>query len=79
MVREKKARIEELSALLAATRLAPTKAVNARLAAGGLEPIKNPVTLAELLRRPHVGLADISALDERIGPSMRGLLRSSWI
>ncbi|MGD0231896.1 MAG: tRNA uridine-5-carboxymethylaminomethyl(34) synthesis enzyme MnmG [Syntrophorhabdales bacterium] len=66
VVQEKRSRIEELSALLRATRLAPTKAMNARLSALGLEGIKNPTTLAELLRRPEVGLCDLAGLDSRI-------------
>ncbi len=65
-VREKKARIDELLAILSGTRLMPTKAVNERLAGFGLERIKNPVTLEELLRRPEVGISDLSGLEETI-------------
>ena len=66
-VREKKGRIEALTRLLASTRLLPTKSVNGRLASLGVEPIKNPTTLEELLRRPEVGMAGIAALDGRMG------------
>ncbi len=67
-VREKKARIEELSALLSSTRLVPTKAVNERLSGLGFDCIKNPVTLAELLKRPEVSSSRRSSgLTERIG------------
>jgi tRNA uridine 5-carboxymethylaminomethyl modification enzyme len=66
-VREKKARIGELFAILSVTRLMPTKAVNEQLAGLGFERIKNPVTLAELLKRPEVGLRDLRGLEEKIG------------
>ena len=66
-VREKKARIGELLALLSSTRLMPSKAVNERLAGLGFERIKNPVTLAELLKRPEVDLRDLARLEEKIG------------
>jgi len=66
-VRKKKGRIQALTRLLASTRLMPAKSVNARLASCGLEPIKNPTTLEELLKRPEVSVADLSALDGRIG------------
>ncbi len=65
-VSEKKARIEELLALLSSARLAPSKGVNERLVALGFERIKNPVTLAELLKRPEVALRDLAALEEKI-------------
>jgi tRNA uridine 5-carboxymethylaminomethyl modification enzyme len=66
-VREKKARIEELFTILSSTRLMPSKAVNERLAGLDFERIKNPVTLAELLKRPEVGLRDLAGLEEKIG------------
>jgi tRNA uridine 5-carboxymethylaminomethyl modification enzyme len=66
-VRQKKARIEELTALLAAMRLVPTGPVKARLATLGLETLKNPATLLELLRRPEVGMTALSALEPGIG------------
>jgi tRNA uridine 5-carboxymethylaminomethyl modification enzyme len=66
-VQEKKARIGELLAILSSTRLMPTKAVNERLAGFGFERIKNPVTLAELLKRPEVGLRALIGLEEKIG------------
>lgn len=66
-VEEKKAQIEELTAILSSTRLAPTKAVNERLSSMGFERIKNPVTLRELLRRPEVSLGSLVGLKERVG------------
>jgi len=65
-VREKKARIGELFAILSSTRLMPSKAVNERLAGLGFERIKNPVTLAELLKRPEVSLRDLAGLEEKV-------------
>ena len=44
----------------------PSTATNERLTALGLERIKHPVTLAELLRRPGINLFDLAGLDERI-------------
>jgi tRNA uridine 5-carboxymethylaminomethyl modification enzyme len=66
-VREKRSRIDELSAMLTETRLAPSKSVNERLARLGLEKIKNPVSLVELVKRPEVSLADLIRLEPRIG------------
>jgi tRNA uridine 5-carboxymethylaminomethyl modification enzyme len=66
-VEEKKAQIGELTAILSSTRLAPTKAVNERLSSIGLEKIKNPVTLGELLRRPEASLSSLAAIEERVG------------
>ena len=65
-VREKKARIGELFTILSSTRLMPSKAVNERLAGLGFERIKNPVTLAELLKRPEVSLRDLAGLEEKV-------------
>jgi tRNA uridine 5-carboxymethylaminomethyl modification enzyme len=65
-VREKKARIGELLAVLSSTRLLPSKAVNERLAGFGFERIKNPITLAELLKRPEVSLRDLAGLEEKV-------------
>ncbi len=62
LVREKKARIDELTALLSSTKLAPSKSVNERLLGIGLERIKNPITLADMLRRPGIGLRDLAPL-----------------
>jgi len=66
-VEEKKAQIEELTAILSSTRLAPTKGVNERLSSMGLEKIKNAVTLRELLRRPEVSLGSLVGIEERVG------------
>jgi tRNA uridine 5-carboxymethylaminomethyl modification enzyme len=66
-VREKRSRIDELSAMLAEMRLVPSRSVNERLAELGLEKINNPVTLAELVKRPEVTLGDLIQLEPRIG------------
>lgn len=67
LVREKKARIDELAALLSSTRLSPSKSVNEKLASIGLEKIRNSVSLAEILKRPETRLEDLKALDAEIG------------
>ena len=46
---------------LAATTLSPTDATNDRLSALGTSPLRKPVTLLELLRRPEVGYASLRA------------------
>jgi tRNA uridine 5-carboxymethylaminomethyl modification enzyme len=66
-VQEKKSKIEDLSAILRGVKLAPTKATNERLAELGLEKIRNPLTLLELVRRPEVTLKDLVALEPGIG------------
>jgi tRNA uridine 5-carboxymethylaminomethyl modification enzyme len=66
-VTAKKSKIDELSGMLRSKRLMPTKAVNTRLEGLGLGAIKNPVNLDELLKRPGAALADLFALDDRLG------------
>jgi tRNA uridine 5-carboxymethylaminomethyl modification enzyme len=56
---------------LAATTLAPTAAVNDRLAALGLAPLRKPTTLLELLRRPEV---DHAALATAFGGVVDGAI-----
>jgi tRNA uridine 5-carboxymethylaminomethyl modification enzyme len=66
-VRHKKMAIEALTAMLASKRLMPDKSVNERLTALGLEKIKNPVTLLELVKRPETGIAHLVELETGIG------------
>jgi tRNA uridine 5-carboxymethylaminomethyl modification enzyme len=61
----KKAGIKELHDLLRSKRLLPS-AMRDRLAEEGLEPISNPVTLEELLRRPGITMDAIKKLDETV-------------
>ena len=65
-VREKKSRIAELSAILSASRLAPTVSVNAELAASGVESLKSPTTLLEMLKRPGTTMATLGRFEPRI-------------
>ncbi|HEY3285248.1 MAG TPA: tRNA uridine-5-carboxymethylaminomethyl(34) synthesis enzyme MnmG [Armatimonadota bacterium] len=53
---------EELERLFG-TMLTPTAEVRARFASAGLEEPANPVSLADLLRRPGVRYADLAPLD----------------
>lgn len=64
---EKKTKIEQLHALLESTRLMPSRATKERLAGLGLETISNPLTLAELLRRPGVTMESIKHFEENVG------------
>ena len=66
-VLEKKASMDELSKLLREKKLLPTKATNESLKELNLEPIKNPTTLEELLKRPGVTMATLKRLEERVG------------
>jgi tRNA uridine 5-carboxymethylaminomethyl modification enzyme len=67
LVREKRRRIDELTALLSSTRLAPSRSINERLIGIGLEKIRNPVSLADMLRRPEIRLRDLAVLEQSIG------------
>jgi tRNA uridine 5-carboxymethylaminomethyl modification enzyme len=65
-VRRKRSGIAELSGILAAVRLAPTGSVNEELASFGLEKLKNPTSLLDLLKRPEVGMGMLVRLEPRI-------------
>ena len=65
-VLDKKARIEALHGLLRSVRLQPSKVTLERLAGYGIEEIKNPVTLEELLKRPGMTVARLASLDDRL-------------
>jgi tRNA uridine 5-carboxymethylaminomethyl modification enzyme len=65
-VMEKKRQIHDLFTILSSTRLVPSKVLNQRLNDLGLESIKNPVTLDELVKRPEVTLRDLVPLEEKI-------------
>ena len=56
------ARLDDLRARLDGFRLSPTTETNALLAARGIAPLRQPITAAELLRRPEVGPEDLRAL-----------------
>ncbi|OGQ99293.1 MAG: tRNA uridine-5-carboxymethylaminomethyl(34) synthesis enzyme MnmG [Deltaproteobacteria bacterium RIFOXYD12_FULL_57_12] len=59
---EKRTAIEQLLQQLEKTVLKPNAAVNDRLAALAATPMQQPLTLAELLRRPEITLADLGPL-----------------
>ena len=65
-VLEKRSGMERLSVLLRARRLLPTIATNERLKELGLEAIKNPTTLEELLKRPGVTVTTLHQLDHSL-------------
>jgi tRNA uridine 5-carboxymethylaminomethyl modification enzyme len=65
-VTEKRAGMERLSELLRARRLLPKIATNERLKELGLEAIKNPTTLEELLKRPGVTMTTLHRLEESL-------------
>ncbi len=56
----RQAAIKVLEQTLAATKLRPSASLNARLAEHGGGPITQGASLAELLRRPGISLADLS-------------------
>ena len=57
----RQAALEAELARLASTTLSPTAGINDRLAAMGSTPLRKPVTLLELLRRPEVSYAQLRA------------------
>jgi len=59
---ERQGRIERSKAELRKISLKPTEAVQAALAALGSSPLPQAQTLAQLIRRPEVGLTDLFAL-----------------
>ncbi len=61
---EKRAAMERLSQTLRERRLFPTAATNEQLKELGLEGIKNPTTLEELLKRPGITVATLRRLVE---------------
>lgn len=65
-VLDKQAGIEALHELLRSIRLQPSKTTLERLAGYGIEEIKNPATLEELLKRPGVTVARLAQLDDRL-------------
>jgi tRNA uridine 5-carboxymethylaminomethyl modification enzyme len=64
-VLEKKKMIGETHEILRSIRLKPTKATNEMLKAIGLETIKNPSTLEELLQKQGVTINEIKRIDPR--------------
>ncbi len=65
----KKRLIEEVLKRLSERRLRPTQGINDRLKAMGTAPLKTPMSLKELLRRPEVKLQDLAIFD----PELEGL------
>lgn len=61
---EKKSKIENTQEMLRSVRLKPTKETNKLLKEKGMEGIKNPVTLEELLKKPGVTIHDIKGFRE---------------
>ncbi len=60
---EKKWKIERAHEMLRSIRLRPTKETIEWLTANGLESIKNPLTLEELLKKPEVTMDEVRRLD----------------
>jgi len=62
-VQEKYAAVRAEIARLENTHLAPGEALNALLSAKGTAPVASGVSLADLIRRPQLSYADLSAFD----------------
>lgn len=58
----KRAAIDTAFSWLTATRVRPSEEVNRRLGEGGQAPLKQMVSMADLLRRPELSLADLETL-----------------
>ena len=59
---KKAAALETARTRLRGQRVKPEKSIHAFLASLGSVPLKNPISLAELLRRPEITLSDLSSL-----------------
>lgn len=66
MVVKKKKRIENVHEILRSVRLRPSKQTEEMLKNHGLEPIKNPITLEELLKKPGVTIEHLKKIEDRI-------------
>ena len=62
----KKAAIERLLTILSENHLNPKAAINQKLEALGIGTIHQPVTLADLLKRPQAKLEKLAELDDRL-------------
>ncbi|MBL8788620.1 MAG: tRNA uridine-5-carboxymethylaminomethyl(34) synthesis enzyme MnmG [Deltaproteobacteria bacterium] len=58
----RQARVDDALQLLANERLLPDLGTQARMRDRGVTPVQQPMTLAELVRRPELGLADLLPL-----------------
>ena len=65
-VLEKRAGMGHLGQLLRETKLLPTQETNEHLGQSGLDAIKNPTTLEELLKRPGVTMSALGSVDKRL-------------
>ncbi|HEX2965173.1 MAG TPA: tRNA uridine-5-carboxymethylaminomethyl(34) synthesis enzyme MnmG [Syntrophorhabdaceae bacterium] len=72
-MKDKKMAMEKAHQMLRAIRLKPTVETNSTLKSAGIEGIRNPMTLEELLKKPGVTIdqirsawTDLEAIDERI-------------
>ena len=65
-VKEKEAKIGEVHSLLKSIRLTPAKETNLRLLESGLDEIKGPVTLEDLLKQPGCTIEGIRGFEKRL-------------
>jgi tRNA uridine 5-carboxymethylaminomethyl modification enzyme len=65
-VRDKKAKTAMLISLLEEKQINPTVHTNKRLESIGATPIRNQTSLAQLLRRPEISLADIAMFSQEL-------------
>ncbi len=65
-VTKKKLGIDNTHSLLKSVKLTPTKETNERLREFGLEGIRNPTTLEELLRKPECTMEGIKGFEKRL-------------
>ena len=66
MVQEKKLKVEETHSIMKSVRLTPSRETNLWLQESGLENIKNPVSLEELLKKPGCTFRDVAGLEKRL-------------
>lgn len=63
---EKKKKIEEVFSCLRAVRLRPTNETREMLIKNGIEGIKNPVTLEDLLKKPSVTIKQLVGIEDAL-------------
>ncbi len=62
----KKTKIAAIHEMLASVRLRPSEETNDRLRNAGIETIRNPMTLEELLKKPGVTINELSRISEKV-------------
>jgi len=74
-VKKKEKMLELELARLSSSKIVPTEKVKEKLSQLGIKPIKAPLTLKELLRRPEITYRELEVLDEESSKVEREIAR----